>query len=118
MKLSYPHLFDPHPLSKIITVAFMENHPLYMFDLVKIEAIEKEFDDAELFETHDGAEDEWDFAESDSGLKEYEVANELKNKRIDAILSTLEHGMSRSQCGSLITNGMVTIQMGNKKRAW
>jgi 23S rRNA pseudouridine1911/1915/1917 synthase len=45
------------------------------------------------------------------------VPNELKNKRIDAILSTLEPDMSRSQCGSLITNGMVAIQMGNEKKS-
>jgi hypothetical protein len=90
--------------------------PISQFDLAKIEAIEKEFDDAELFETFDGAEDEWEFTESDSGLKQYEVPNELKNKRIDAILSTLEPDMSRSQCGSLITNGMVAIQMDNEKK--
>ena len=71
-------------------------------------AIEKEFDEAE---------DEWEFAESDSGLKQYEVPNELKNKRINAILS-LEPDMSRSQeCGSLITNGMVALQMGNEKKS-
>jgi len=57
-------------------------------------------------------EDEWELLQATSdlgGLKEYTVSEEMNLQRIDAILSAMEPDMSRSLCGSLISDGMVAI---------
>ena len=102
--------------------------PTAKFDLGAIEALEAELEYKEKLviqkensqNDESETEDEWELLQSTSdldGLKEYEVSEELHNKRIDAILSSMEPEMSRSQCGSLISDGMVAILTSEDKAA-
>jgi 23S rRNA-/tRNA-specific pseudouridylate synthase len=102
--------------------------PTAKFDINAIEALEAEIDYQEKLviqqqkSQNDGPnqDDEWELLQSTSdlhGLKEYEVSEELHNKRIDAILSFMEPDMSRSKCGSLISDGMVAILTSEDKAA-
>lgn len=97
---------------------FAKPPPTAKFDLEAIEALEAELDYQEKLknqkddtaEQQEEEEDEWDILSADlDGLKEYTVPDELHNKRIDAILKEFEPEMSRSQCGSLVSDGMVAI---------
>mmetsp|Transcript_24826 Transcript_24826/g.36701 ORF Transcript_24826/g.36701 Transcript_24826/m.36701 type:complete len:489 (-) Transcript_24826:75-1541(-) len=98
--------------------------PKAKFDLDAIEALEAELDWQEKNKANaDGEgigkeeEEDWFDIESDhDDVKIFEVSAELKNKRIDAVLSAMEPDMSRSQCGSLITSGMVGILSPSEKK--
>jgi 23S rRNA-/tRNA-specific pseudouridylate synthase len=97
---------------------FAKPPPKSSFDLDAIEALEAELDYQEKLknqkddDVEDNEEDEWEILSSTAdqeGLKQYEVTEKFHNKRIDAILSAMEPEMSRSQCGSLISDGMVAV---------
>ena len=107
-------------------VLFAKSPPTANFDLDAIEALEAELDYQEKLkkqgqvEDDKNEDDEWELLNSTAdlnGLKEYEVKAELHNKRIDAILSAMEPDMSRSQCGSLVSDGMVAILTPDDKAA-
>jgi 23S rRNA pseudouridine1911/1915/1917 synthase len=86
------------------------------FDLSAIEDYEAELElQKKLQESQSGKDDNEDdddevFAEADcKDMNIYEVPPNLHNKRIDAILFELDPSVSRSQYGTLISNGMVAI---------
>jgi 23S rRNA-/tRNA-specific pseudouridylate synthase len=115
--------FTPSPncstkrLSNRALVIFAKVPPTANFDLDAIEALEAELDYQEKLKNQKDDEiedddDEWEALQSAAdlgGLNQYEVTAELHNKRIDAILTAMEPEMSRSQCGSLVSNGMVAV---------
>ena len=98
-------------------VLFAKTPPTSNFDLDAIEALEAELDYQEKLKNQNNEEeeideDDWEALQSTAdlgGLKEHEVTTELNNKRIDAILTAMEPELSRSQCGSLISDGMVAV---------
>lgn len=92
--------------------------PTSEFDLDALEAFEAELDWQEkinidtvesCFDNHD-EELNWisnpDYLES---LSKFVVPERLNDKRIDSILSEMQPGTSRSQCGHFILNGKVGI---------
>jgi len=92
-----------------------------LFDMKAIIALEKELEwngtETRLEEMasssasiDDGVEELDDVEGEDSSLEtQYTVPAALHDQRIDAVLSTLEPGLSRSRCGSLISSGSVDI---------
>ena len=90
--------------------------PISQFDLNSIEALEAEFDYQDKLKMQTFCEeeeeeepdvDEWDLLSDSAGLQIFEVTKEQNNKRIDTILSDFMPDVSRSQCGNLVTQGMV-----------
>lgn len=83
--------------------------PTSNFDLEAIEAYEQELDTAFLgtsdIDDEGGDEETLNFSEANT----YTVPPELDNKRIDAVISSFESSLSRSQCGALVTDGHVRI---------
>ena len=87
------------------------------YDIDAMEALEAERDHQEKLRNQSPdeqieepeEEDEWELLEDLGGLKEYTVSDEMNLQRIDAILSAMEPDMSRSLCGSLISDGKVAI---------
>ncbi len=105
-------------VSSHLPTLFAKAPPTSNFNLDEIEALEAELDYQEKLKNQKDDfiegddDDEWEALQSGAdlgGLRQYDVTAELNNKRIDAILSAMEPEMSRSQCGSLISDGMVAI---------
>ncbi len=101
--------------------------PTSNFDLDAIEALEAELDWQEKVnkqkpyehqENDPNEQDEWDLMDSGHGdnIKTHLVSESLANKRIDSILSKCESELSRSQCGALISDGMVAMLTPSEKR--
>ena len=95
--------------------------PVEAFDLESIEAFEAELDKKaaglDLGMENPGDEDDDSDDETCSAAAEeirtYEITAELKNKRIDAALSALEPSLSRSICGTLVSDGKVQVLEGD-----
>ncbi len=101
--------------------------PTSNFDLDAIEALEAELEwqekvsEQKNYEHHEkdpDEEDEWNFMDSGHGdnVKTHTVSESLANKRIDSILSKYERELSRSQCGTLISDGMVAMLTPSEER--
>ena len=58
-----------------------------------------------------GEEEDHDFLMENEDVQTYQVPPELHEKRIDAILFELDDSISRSQYGTLISDGMVAISV-------
>ena len=96
--------------------------PKSIFDLDAIFALEAELDlqdkiknQVQEIEEEIEEEEEWD-VEYD-GLKTYTVTADMVTMRIDAILSEMEPDLSRSECGSLISGGMVAVLTPSEEAA-
>jgi len=84
--------------------------PISNFDLEAIYSYEAELENQATDEdgtSHDTGKDGW-FQEQD-GISMYTVPSTMNNKRIDAILSSLQPELSRSQWGSCVADGKVAI---------
>ncbi|KAL7578388.1 hypothetical protein ACA910_012788 [Epithemia clementina (nom. ined.)] len=89
--------------------------PTSIFDLDAIEAFESELAGAAAIQGQDGDDD--DYAELDveatkeiNVVKRFEISSKLSGKRIDAVLAILlEPDLSRSFCGTLLTDGYVSV---------
>lgn len=100
-----------------VVVTFAKPPPISKFNMDEIEALEAKLynqdklKNKKISETDDEDcdEDEWDLLSGYSGLQTFEVSQDQNNKRVDAILSEFMPDISRSQCGNLITKGMVAI---------
>mmetsp|Transcript_26221 Transcript_26221/g.32330 ORF Transcript_26221/g.32330 Transcript_26221/m.32330 type:complete len:490 (+) Transcript_26221:121-1590(+) len=108
----------------ISTQVYAKVPPTSKFNLNEIEEFEAELDWQLKQETQaiDGLEEGDDnddneifFGSENEEVKNYEVTPELHNKRIDAILSEMVSDLSRSQCRSLVTSGMVAITLPSEK---
>lgn len=89
---------------------FAKPPPTSKFDLDAIEAFEQELDAVYV----EGTEMDRDLVDDDEDLgreerKLYTVPEEFHNKRVDAVLSSFEPKLSRSHCGSLVSDGHVRI---------
>mmetsp|Transcript_12963 Transcript_12963/g.24364 ORF Transcript_12963/g.24364 Transcript_12963/m.24364 type:complete len:508 (-) Transcript_12963:140-1663(-) len=130
----YAHAFVLNPVQLNIRrtspISFAKPPPSARFDLDAIEALEAELDYQERLrkdigddkngqgERLSGHGDDWDPLLNDRmEVTFYEVSPELHNQRIDLILSEMMTEISRSQCGSLVSEGMVAIQTPQDKEA-
>lgn len=86
---------------------FAKAPPTSNFDLDAIEAYEQQLDKVS-YVTSDEDDIDDDILDS-SEANTYTVPPELDNKRIDAVISSFETRLSRSQCGNLVTDGHVRI---------
>jgi 23S rRNA-/tRNA-specific pseudouridylate synthase len=129
---------DNNKYHKDIIISFAKPPPTSKFDLEAIEALEAELDYQERLErmkndnikdmsqqdmvtSHDdnnnGEEDDhhnWEYmslsnSQNAESTKSFQVSPMLHNQRLDSILSDMIPELSRSQCGSLISEGMVSI---------
>lgn len=98
-----------HSPSSATSRCFAKPPPTSSFDLDAIEAYEQELDSVLLGTSDsDGDYDDDEILES-TEANVYTVPPELDNKRIDAVISSFETKLSRSQCGNLVSDGHVRI---------
>jgi Pseudouridylate synthases, 23S RNA-specific len=115
-----------------VIIPFAKPPPTANFDLEAIEALEAELEykeklermknadqntlqenmDSSQYKNEDDADEIWEYMTSNSQnvqLQSFQVSPTLHNHRLDAILSEMIPELSRSQCGSLISEGMVSL---------
>jgi 23S rRNA pseudouridine1911/1915/1917 synthase len=88
--------------------------PSASFDLDTIEAFEFELDTV----VDDFVADDEEILHEDpcaTTVKRLVITPELNTKRIDAAISLLEPGLSRSQCGNLVMEGLVFLVCDDRK---
>mmetsp|Transcript_19714 Transcript_19714/g.27892 ORF Transcript_19714/g.27892 Transcript_19714/m.27892 type:complete len:496 (+) Transcript_19714:126-1613(+) len=108
------------------TCCFAKPPPNSLFNLKEIEAFEEQLDQqtAEIDSSTSVEKYNDEFDEDDlhvdtaatgetENVKTFTVPPELNNKRIDAVIAVLEPKMSRSHCGTLVTEGYVHVLDGN-----
>jgi len=95
--------------------------PTSQFDLDSIEDFEAELEWLSKQESaekncldQDDDDDSLLFQSESEDVTTYQVPEDLHDKRIDAILFALEPALSRSQYGTLVTDGMVAISLPNE----
>ena len=113
------------PLTPTTTASYGKS-PSSDFDLDSILDFEKELEKQKQIEIKkvnskdlmlkdddgdDEEEEDHDFLMENEDIETYQVPPELHEKRIDAILFELDASISRSQYGTLISDGMVAISV-------
>lgn len=102
--------FTPTKTSYTCTKVWAKAPPISTVDLEAIEAFETQLDMVELdYESPDeDLEDEEELSSpTEENVRDYVVPDELGNKRIDAVIASLESSLSRSVCGNLVLGGNV-----------
>ena len=92
---------------KFSSCCFAKPPPTSNFDLDKVEAYEQQLDSVLIGNSGADNDNDEDLESMEANL--YTVPANLHNKRIDAVISSFETKLSRSQCGNLVTDGHVRL---------